>query len=197
MNKFLVKIPENGDLNQYWYSKATIDAIVSEIEGSAASTGAHASRVAFLSTPSLYYSVSSKEVRGRSRVFDFDEQFSSDSGFVKFDFHHPDSIPHAVHGQFDLVVIDPPFITEEVWLHYAAAAEILWDPVGPRRALCSTIAENRELMGRLFRAVPCPFMPSIPHLVYQYLLYVNYPLADGSPLSAKNSEIPDDDDDNN
>ena len=44
-------------------------------------------------------------------------------------------------------------------------------------------------MEELFGAVPAVFRPSIPHLVYQYDLYINYPAV--SPiLSASNPEIP-------
>jgi hypothetical protein len=61
-NKFLEKTGEDGDHNQYWYSESTIKNMVEDIakcEG----------RIAFLSTPSLYFS-SSQEVQDRSFVFD-------------------------------------------------------------------------------------------------------------------------------
>ena len=50
MNAFLARFGERGDMNQYWYSAHTIDVMVSEIE-------AHATRAAFLSTPSVYFSL--------------------------------------------------------------------------------------------------------------------------------------------
>jgi hypothetical protein len=42
-------------------------------------------------------------------------------------------------------------------------------------------------MQQLFSATPCTFQPSIPHLVYQYNLYANYP---SSALAVVNAEIP-------
>ena len=46
MNRFLSKTGEDGDLNQYWYSAPTIDAMVAEVH-------AHGRKACFLSTPSL------------------------------------------------------------------------------------------------------------------------------------------------
>jgi hypothetical protein len=48
---------------------------------------------------------------------------------------------------------------------------------------------SRALMEELFGAWPAVFRPSIPHLVYQYDLYVNYAPA-AAALSAQNPEIP-------
>ena len=63
-NIFLSQTNENRDLNQYWYSKHTIDTLCNAVrEGlslsSSSSIGSNA-RVAFLSTPSLFFSLSSK-----------------------------------------------------------------------------------------------------------------------------------------
>ena len=32
MNRFLARHKENADMNQYWYSKATIDFMAAEVE---------------------------------------------------------------------------------------------------------------------------------------------------------------------
>ena len=55
---------EKLTLNQYWYSAKTIGTMVAEIERVA-------KRVAFLSTPSVYFSLASdSELRKNSRLFD-------------------------------------------------------------------------------------------------------------------------------
>jgi len=43
----------------------------------------------------------------------------------RYDFNHPEAIPESLHHLFDCVVIDPPFITREVWEKYASAAKLL------------------------------------------------------------------------
>ena len=100
-------------------------------------------------------------------------------------------MPAALHHTFDYVVIDPPFITEDVWALYAETAHLLLaaadSPTSPR-ILLSTIPENLPLLSSLLGVHLCRFRPSIPHLPYQYSLFTNY---DSERLSALNSEIDD------
>ena len=51
--------------------------------------------------------------RGFSRV-QLDTKFEKTGNFVKYDFNAPEDIPKDMHGTFDLIVVDPPFITREV-----------------------------------------------------------------------------------
>lgn len=62
-NTFLIKHKENADLNQYWYSNNTIDALVDEVTK-------NGPKVAFLSTPSVYYNLKDSDVKSQSYVFD-------------------------------------------------------------------------------------------------------------------------------
>jgi hypothetical protein len=66
-NKFLDQTNENSNLNQYWYSKTTIDTLCAAIRESCAISGGK--RVAFLSTPSLFFSLSDDE-RESCALFD-------------------------------------------------------------------------------------------------------------------------------
>ena len=83
-----------------------------------------------------------------------------------------------MRGTFDMVVIDPPYITREVWEKYTEAANILLkrDADGKLlgNILCSTIDENKEFMNELLGVSPLKFRPSIPNLVYQYSFYANF-----------------------
>jgi hypothetical protein len=63
LNPFLAKHKEKADMNQYWYSKATINFMAAECEQ-------FGKKIAFLSTPSIYFSLKNKEIRGTSKVFD-------------------------------------------------------------------------------------------------------------------------------
>ena len=177
-NQFLEGTAERGDLNQYWYSNATLRAMGDEVEG-------HATRAGFLSTPSVYFSLGNEELRQRSGLFDLDEQWGSEAGFVRYDFNHPEALPDALQGQFDYLVIDPPFITEEVWRMYAKAAKHLLDPA-KGKLLCSTVPENAPFMEELLGVRPVVFQPSIPNLVYQYVFYTNY---EPTALGVVNDEV--------
>ncbi|KXZ47251.1 hypothetical protein GPECTOR_36g105 [Gonium pectorale] len=166
-NGFLQRHSEKAEHNQYWYSAHTIDKIVQR--GSA--------------------------IREAAWVFDFDDQWAKDPHFVRYDFNAPDAIPRELHGKFDCVVIDPPFITREVWDKYAQAARLLLEPAG--KVVATTVAENAALLAELLPAGPggeavcaAPFRPSIPHLIYQYNLFTNFP---PKVLCESNPEIPPDD----
>jgi hypothetical protein len=194
---------EDADHNQYWYSAATVARILAAVEeplekpaaAAAAAAPAPPPRGAFLSTPSLFFALApAARAAARHAVLDLDAaQFAGPGGeaFVRFDFRAapPEAhLPAALLGAFDLVVIDPPFITEEVWRLYAAAARALLRADGPRRVVCTTVAENAALMAELFPgARRTRFQPSIPHLVYQYDLYCNW---DAKAFSTPNPEVP-------
>jgi len=82
---------------------------------------------------------------------------------------------------FDLIVIDPPFITKSVWEQYATTTKLLMKKKAEHHStatashvIATTVDENKELMADLFGCKPVSFRPSIPHLVYQYSVYINF-----------------------
>ena len=190
MEAFLADNPEDGDYNQYWYSEYTIKQMVADIEAQGPEC-----RVAYLSTPSIFFSMS-EELQKVSKVFDYDKKWESDPGFVFYDYNKPEEVPKDLLKSFDLVVVDPPFIVREVWEKYAVTCKLLLKeghdengvPLG--RMLLTTVNENhamlQEILGK--EVMMTAFMPSIPNLVYQYNLYTNYA---SEVFSKKNPEIPD------
>lgn len=174
--------------NQYWYSSNTAAVLVAVIEEQIEEEEHDGLAVAFLSTPSLYHAVS-PALRARSRLFDLDEQWASDPNFVRYDFKQPEAIPTTLHGRFSMVVMDPPFITREVWELYAPAARMLLRPQGPARILATTVQENAGLMAELFGTTEQRFKPAIPNLIYQFSLYSNF---DSSCLAQSNPEVVED-----
>lgn len=185
-NQFLAKNPENSNFNQYWYSAYTIESILQailEILGNGKSL--EGKSVAFLSTPSLYFALDPAE-RIHCKLFDYDTVWEHDSGFVFYDYNDPVSFSDSsiLQGTFDMVVIDPPFITRDVWENYAITSRYLLknDPIqssngedGSTRGfvLGTTVKENKGFMMELFGATPTVFLPSCPHLVYQYNIFLN------------------------
>ena len=69
LNPFLAKHKEKADMNQYWYSKATINFMANECE-------TYGKKIAFLSTPSIYFSLKNKEIKDTSKVFDVSPHFN-------------------------------------------------------------------------------------------------------------------------
>ncbi|TMW68253.1 hypothetical protein Poli38472_005721 [Pythium oligandrum] len=182
---FWHKFPEKAELNQYWYSKATVDVLAEEVLAQTKD----GDRCGFLSTPSVYFAVKAKLKGSRELILlDIDDKFATEGeSFIRFDFQQPRDIPARIHHSIDFVLIDPPFITKEVWERYAESSRLLLRPT-TGKALLSTIEENEMLLHSLLGCRIQRFKPSIPHLVYQYALFANY---DSSFLQAANPEVED------
>ena len=175
---------EKGDLNQYWYSEKICEVLCDAVVESISMKGGESARVAFLSTPSLYFSLDEK-FRKQCTLFDFDSSLGSCcSQFELYDYNHPTNIDPKLHGMFDTIVIDPPFITDSVWESYKATAALL--AKDKPHIICTTVEQNVGLMEQLFNCKATRFMPSIPKLVYQYNTYANFPSA---CLSNTNTEL--------
>lgn len=127
-------------------------------------------------------------IASKSSVCKIDTAFGKDPGFVYYDFNKHEELSKDLHGYFDMVVIDPPFITREVWEKYAECAKMLLRNDGKGMYLISTIDENKAMIEELTGSKPQIFRPSIPNLVYQYSFYANY---ENPAMNEKNPEIPD------
>ena len=180
---FESRFREKSDLNQYWYSSATVAAIRDEL------TRLCPQRVAFVSTPSLFFAVY-KNIQ-ESYLFDIDVEFDkvADGRFIRFDYKYPE-ISACHHAMFDAVIMDPPFISEEVIAAYVKVFRTLARTTRSILMFTST-RENQHVIERELhiRVSTAPFLPCIPNLVYQYRIFVNYELDSVSPLSELNKEI--------
>ena len=143
-------------------------------------------QTAALDSPSLFFGLSEKE-RRNCRVLDYDEGLGDD--VIKYDFNEPTTVPDVLRGGFRCAVIDPPFITADVWKKYAETARILLRPGG--LVVLTTVIENAPLLADLFGVRPRVWLPSIPNLPYQYAAYTNF---DAPRLSKPNPEVPHDPD---
>ena len=173
-----------AELNQYWYSEHTIATMVKEIE-------MFATKAAFLSTPSLYFALTNDKLRENSKIFEFDRQWEADPGFVFYDFNAPEKIPVSLWDSFDYIVVDPPFITAEVWAKYAETIKLIAKK-GAKLFFTSVIENHQMLEEFADTALMVPvFRPSIPKLVYQYHCFTSY---ESHQLGEANHELPPEDD---
>lgn len=117
-------------------------------------------------------------------VVQVDTQWERYPNFVMWDYKQPVAIDPTMYHQFDCVVIDPPFVTSEVWANYAEAALLLLKDGG--KIILSTIPENAKMLKEMLKVEAQAFQPSIPHLVYQYVFFTNYA---STNFSTHNPEI--------
>lgn len=181
-------------LNQYWYSQKTIQGLLSEVLH-------HATHCAFLSSPSLFFALDQlrgdeeeaevqriQTLRKNSKLFEFDQQWASDPGFVAYNYELEPSTQFPIHyaGAFDYIVADPPFITEDVWESYILAIRFLLKPGG--KVLLTTVLENHTMLEELLDGplfIPL-FRPLVMSLTYQYVCFLNY---EATRLCRVNDEV--------
>ena len=123
---------------------------------------------------------------------EFDKSWEACSEYQFYDYNDPTNIKEKYHDVFDLIVIDPPFISKSVWEQYATTTKLLmkknaeYSTTTTSIVIATTVDENKDLMEDLFGCKPVSFRPSIPHLVYQYSIYTNFA---SSVLANDNPEL--------
>ncbi|TMW44226.1 hypothetical protein DOY81_010698 [Sarcophaga bullata] len=106
---------EDWQLSQFWYSSATkqtLGSVVSKLLKD--KTDKSSFSIALLSCPSLYSTI--KEIHENVKIFEFDKRFSAyGDDFVFYDFNEADNENYLqdLWQQFDLIIADPPFLSEE------------------------------------------------------------------------------------
>ena len=160
-NTFLKTTPENENFNQYWYSEATLSAMVNEI------VEQECTSVACIACPSLFFTLKQQQpdLFAKSVLLDIDTQWNKEQGYIEYDYRKPLQLSPNYQHSFDCVVIDPPFITRDAWELFAEAGNLLLKDGG--LMLCSSIAENESMLNELVHVHSVQFKPSIPHLIYQ------------------------------
>ena len=176
---FIQETKERTDLNQYWYSPTTIETLVGEIQDlydddETNNKDPLRNLAALVSCPSIYFALP-EHLKSRCVVLDLDTQWKLDPGYHCYDFNiHPNQqLPSHLQNNFKLIIVDPPFVTREVWEQYAISSKWL-GTCNNCRYICTTIHENAKMMKSLLNLTSNQFRPSIPSLVYQYSTYTNY-----------------------
>lgn len=111
-NVFLNKTGENRELNQYWYSRFTIDKLCDAIRESLALR--NGKKVAFLSTPSLFFSLKRNE-RRECALFDVCRDCNHITSLISMPSSHQTSnsilIIHSLTNHWDHLAGTAIFMT--------------------------------------------------------------------------------------
>ncbi|XP_045463305.1 EEF1A lysine methyltransferase 1 [Harmonia axyridis] len=104
-------IQENWQLSQFWYDHETIEKLTSIILKSVG----HQGKIALISCPSIYPMLASKiGENGEVEIYEYDRRFSIYGNNFKFyDYNKPLEVPENRTSYYDLVIADPPFLSEE------------------------------------------------------------------------------------
>ncbi|XP_011312689.1 N(6)-adenine-specific DNA methyltransferase 2 [Fopius arisanus] len=163
-----LNLSEDWQLSQFWYDDETVDVIV---RGALQGTEADG-KIALISCPTLYKSLK-RQAGGRTvTLFEYDTRFSMyGADFVSYDYKSPLNLPREMSSMYDLVIADPPFLSEECLTKTAVTMKFLTK----RNIVLCTGAVMEELAGRLLDVHKCRFEPHHRNnLANEFYCYSNF-----------------------
>ncbi|XP_063187112.1 EEF1A lysine methyltransferase 1 isoform X2 [Chroicocephalus ridibundus] len=105
-------IEEDWQLSQFWYSDETASCLANEAVVAAGKGG----RIACVSAPSVYQKLKEQDGKDFSVcILEYDRRFSVyGEEFIFYDYNHPLNLPeNLLPHSFDIVIADPPYLSEE------------------------------------------------------------------------------------
>ncbi|XP_066115098.1 EEF1A lysine methyltransferase 1 isoform X2 [Saccopteryx bilineata] len=156
-------------LSQFWYSPETALRLAKEVIAVAGEGG----RIACVSTPTVYQTL--RELHGDFAVciFEYDRRFAFyGEEFVFYDYNNPLDLPEdIVAHSFDIVIADPPYLSEECLRKMSETIKYLTQG---KVVLC-TGAIMEEEAAKLLGVKMCKFIPKHARtLANEFRCYVNY-----------------------
>jgi EEF1A lysine methyltransferase 1 len=131
---------EDWNVSQFWYTDDTARKLAQQLLSGASKE----SRIAIVSAPSVFLQVKNilaeKKQADEAAEFpqitllEFDERFAVFKEFVKYDFEQPIRLAPELRGQFDYIICDPPFLSEDCQTKAALTVRWLsksWASVAP------------------------------------------------------------------
>merc|ERR1739838_49880 len=163
---------EDWNKSQFWYASDTAETLAKECLRVVGPRGS----VACISAPTLYRALTKIEHTNNVKVLEYDTRFAVyKEDFVFYDFKNPIDVPHELREGFDLVVADPPYLSEECLTKTAITVKYLAKTEAKIIVCTGGILE--DLANRLLGVKKCQF--EIKHdkrLSNPFLCYANYDL---------------------
>ncbi|KAG5332612.1 EFMT1 methyltransferase, partial [Acromyrmex heyeri] len=159
---------ENWQLSQFWYNDDTIKAFVNGALNSTPANG----KIALVSCPTLYSKLKKECGKRQITLFEYDSRFKIfGTDFIQYDYKFPLDIPRHMSSQYDLVIADPPFLSEECLTKTAVTIKFLTK----KNIVLCTGAIMTELAERLLDVRKCDFLPGHKNnLANEFYCYSNF-----------------------
>ncbi|TKR77109.1 hypothetical protein L596_018141 [Steinernema carpocapsae] len=171
------KISEDWQLSQFWYSEETTQRLTKEC---ISALGPEGGQMACISCPTLVQDLIKEEAvkNGTVKVvlFEFDDRFGVKYPelFHKYDYRSPHAVEEKFRGCFDLIIADPPFLSDECLVKTAQTVRILSKDEKTRILLC-TGAIMEEMAKRLLSTSRTKFEPKhANNLANDFACFANY-----------------------
>ncbi|KAK8724616.1 hypothetical protein OTU49_011175 [Cherax quadricarinatus] len=163
---------ENWNMSQFWYSEETAKSLAEECLRAAGNHGS----IACVSSPTLYRMLKKMDHNCSIKLLEYDTRFAVfKDDFILYDFKDPLGIPRELFENFDVIVADPPYLSEDCFTKTAATVKYLMKPNA--KIIVCTGSVMEELAGRLLGVTKCRFkIEHVNSLSNPFLCYANYNL---------------------
>lgn len=163
---------EDFGFSQFWYDEATSERLASEL----LERSGHG-RIAILSAPAAFRGLLKLAPEYSScSLFEYDRRFERayPDQFVFYDFNAPLDVPASLHGVFDFVLADPPYLNPDTMNAFVRTMRLLAKSSDTPLMLLTGAVLRREVEGGLgFR--PHAFVPTFKSkLNNPFHCYANY-----------------------
>ncbi|KAI0579344.1 N-6 adenine-specific DNA methyltransferase 2 [Pyrenophora tritici-repentis] len=117
---------EDWNASQFWYSDETATVLARQLLDGATDETC----IAVVSAPSAFIQLknllNSGEVKCRPQIklLEFDDRFAVFKEFVRYDFEKAIQLPAEMKGAFDVIICDPPFLSQDC--QTKAALTVRW-----------------------------------------------------------------------
>ncbi|KAF2459510.1 putative N6-adenine methyltransferase-domain-containing protein [Lineolata rhizophorae] len=143
---------ENWNASQFWYSDQTATVLaLALLEGTT-----DESHIAIVSAPSVFVQLknllaaSVSAVNPQLALLEYDERFSIFKEFVAYDFANPLKLPGSLKGNFDRIICDPPFLSEDCQAKAALTVRWLMNSEKQTRIIVCTGERMESLILKLY-----------------------------------------------
>ncbi|XP_066583940.1 EEF1A lysine methyltransferase 1 [Prorops nasuta] len=159
---------EDWQLSQFWYNEETIDTL---IRGALNVTNP-TDKIALISCPTLYSKLKSNCGDREINIFEYDQRFKVyGQDFIPYDYKYPLQLPRNISSNYDLVIADPPFLSEECLTKISVTIKHL----SKRHIIICTGAVMEDFIKRLMDVKKCDFQPSHRNnLANEFYCYSNF-----------------------
>ena len=157
---------ENWGLSQFHYDSLTASTV-------ARAVAALGGRVVCVSCPTLFRELKDSHPDVPCHLLEFDSRYDCRGDFTLYDYNAPLDVPVELHGAFDVVVADPPYLSEECLSKTAQTVRLLLARPTAHRFLL-TGAVMRGVALRELGVRPCVFRPQhSSKLANEFLCYAS------------------------
>ena len=147
---------EDWNASQFWYTDDTAIKLARELLREVTAD----SYIAVVSAPSVFLQLKNLSTelepskRPQMTLLEFDDRFGVFKEFVKYDFEQPTKLPIELKGNFDIIICDPPFLSEDCQTKAALTARWLSknsnDLASPVKMVVCTGERMESLIHKLY-----------------------------------------------